>query len=74
MQLTDAQFDLIKGQFKNLKDRSPFYAKKFEGIDLGDIKTQADFEKLPFTDSLSFWDETREPSPVSLSVRFSLFR
>ena len=36
MQLTDEQFNLIKEQFKTLKDRSPFYAKKFEDIDLSD--------------------------------------
>ena len=46
MQLTDEQFNLIKEQFKTLKDRSPFYAKKFEDIDLSDVQTQADFAKL----------------------------
>ncbi len=50
MQLTDEQFDLLKAQFKTLKERSPFYAKKFEGIDLTDVQTQADFEKLPFSE------------------------
>ncbi len=50
MQLTDEQFDLLKAQFKTLKERSPFYAKKFEGIDLSDVQTQADFEKLPFSE------------------------
>ena len=50
MQLTDEQFDLLKTQFKTLKERSPFYAKKFEGIDLTDVQTQADFEKLPFSE------------------------
>ena len=50
MQLTDEQFDLLKTQFKTLKERSPFYAKKFEGIDLSDVQTQADFEKLPFSE------------------------
>ena len=29
MQLTDEQFDLLKTQLKTLKERSPFYAKKF---------------------------------------------
>ena len=29
MQLTDEQFSLLKDQFRTLKDRSPFYAKKF---------------------------------------------
>lgn len=48
MELTTEQFDLIKEEFKTLKDRSPFYAKKFEGIDLSDVQTQEDFEKLPF--------------------------
>ena len=50
MQLTDEQFDLLKTQFKTLKERSPFYEKKFEGIDLSDVQTQADFEKLPFSE------------------------
>ena len=43
MELTKEQFDLIKEEFKTLKDRSPFYAKKFEGIDLSDVQTHADF-------------------------------
>ena len=47
MQMTTEQFDLIKKQFTTLKDRSPFYAKKFEGIDLADVQTQKDFEQLP---------------------------
>ena len=50
MELTDEQFSLIKEQFKTLKERSPFYAKKFEGIDLSDVQTQEDFEKLPFSE------------------------
>ena len=50
MQLTDEQFSLLKDQFRTLKDRSPFYAKKFEDIDLSDVQTQADFEKLPFSE------------------------
>ena len=50
MQLTDEQFSLLKDQFRTLKDRSPFYAKKFEGSDLADVQTQADFEKLPFSE------------------------
>lgn len=50
MQLTDEQFAVLKESFKTLKDRSPFYAKKFDGIDLTDVQTQADFEKLPFSE------------------------
>lgn len=44
------QLETIKKQFETLKNRSVFYAKRFDGIDLRDVETQADFEKLPFTD------------------------
>ena len=46
MQMQPAQLEAITKELATLKERSPFYAKRFEGIDLGDIKTQADFEKL----------------------------
>ena len=65
MQLTDEQFNLIKEQFKTLKDRSPFYAKKFEGIDLADVQTQADFEKLPFSEKA----DLREAYPLGIASR-----
>ena len=60
MELTDEQFSLIKEQFKTLKERSPFYAKKFEGIDLSGIQTQEDFEKLPFSEKA----DLREAYPL----------
>ena len=50
MDMSQAQFEAITKKLSNLKECSPFYAKKFDGIDLGDIKSQADFEKLPFTE------------------------
>ena len=37
MQLTNDQFALIKQQFATLKERSAFYAAKFEGIDLSSL-------------------------------------
>ena len=64
MELTDEQFSLIKEQFKTLKERSPFYAKKFEGIDLSDIRTQEDFEKLPFSEKA----DLREAYPLGLAA------
>ena len=64
MQLTDTQFALIKEQFKTLKDRSPFYAKKFADIDLTDVQTQADFEKLPFSEK----NDLREVYPLGLQA------
>ena len=48
MEMTKEQLELITNQLATIKERSPFYAKKFEGIDVADVRTQADFEKLPF--------------------------
>ena len=64
MELTKDQFDLIKEQFKTLKERSPFYAKKFEGIDLSDVQTPADFQKLPFSEKA----DLREVYPLGLAA------
>lgn len=58
------QLKLITDQFKDLKDRSPFYAKKFEGIELGDVKTEADFKKLPFSEK----DDLRHVYPLGLAA------
>lgn len=64
MQMTDEQLDLIKTQFRTLKDRSAFYAKKFEGIDIADVSCQADFEKLPFSEK----DDLRAAYPLGLQA------
>lgn len=48
--MTEAQFDLIKKVLNSVGTTSGFYRKKFEGIDLASVKTQEDFEKLPFSD------------------------
>lgn len=64
MELKEEQFAVLKEQFKTLKDRSPFYAKKFEGIDLGDVQTQADFEALPFSEKA----DLRNAYPLGLAA------
>ena len=64
MELTTEQFDVLKEEFKTLKDRSPFYAKKFEGIDLSDVQTQEDFEKLPFSEKA----DLRDVYPLGLAA------
>ena len=64
MQMQPCQFQAITRQFATLKERSPFYARKFAGIDLGDIKTQSDFEKLPFTEKA----DLREAYPLGLAA------
>ena len=47
--MNESQFQGILKVLSGIKERSPFYAKKFEGIDLNQIKSQEDFEKLPFS-------------------------
>lgn len=64
MEMKPEQLELIKNQFKTLKDRSPFYAKKFEGIDLSDVQSQEDFEKLPFSEKA----DLREAYPLGLQA------
>lgn len=64
MELKEEQFAVLKEQFKTLKDRSSFYAKKFEGIDLSDVQTQADFEALPFSEKA----DLRDAYPLGLAA------
>lgn len=64
MELKEEQFAVLKEQFKTLKDRSPFYAKKFEGIDLSDVQTQPDFEALPFSEKA----DLRDAYPLGLAA------
>ena len=64
MEMTQEQLQMILKQFQDLKERSPFYAKKYEGIDLSQIKTQEDFQKLPFTEKA----DLREAYPMGLAA------
>ena len=64
MQMTPAQLDSITRQLATIKDASSFYAKKFADIDVADVRTQADFEKLPFTDKA----DLREAYPLGIAA------
>ena len=64
MKMTQEQLNIILKQFETLKDNSPFYAKKFKDIDLSQIKSQEDFEKLPFTEKA----DLREAYPMGLAA------
>ena len=44
--------------------RSPFYRKKFAGIDLADVRTWEDFERLPFTEKA----DLRDAYPLGLQA------
>lgn len=64
MKMKQEQFDLIKGQLERLTGQDGFYRKKFDGIDVGAIQSQEDFEKLPFT-----WKgDLREAYPLGLQA------
>ena len=64
MKMTEEQFNLIKAQLKKLTNQQCFYQKKLKGINIDDIKSQEDFEKLPFT-----WKgDLREAYPLGLQA------
>ena len=64
MRMNEYQREIITRLLMDIKERSPFYARKFEGIDLSQIKTQEDFERLPFTDKA----DLREAYPLGLAA------
>ena len=64
MQMTDEQLKLITTKLSTIKDCSPFYAEKFKDIDPTDVRTQKDFEKLPFSEK----DDLRRVYPLGLQA------
>ena len=54
----------IRAQMKRMKEAKGFYAKKLEGIEPEDIRSQEDFEKLPFSEKA----DLRDAYPLGLSV------
>ncbi|MDD6730633.1 MAG: phenylacetate--CoA ligase [Eggerthellaceae bacterium] len=64
MDMKPEQLAAIREQFKTLKGRSLFYAKKYADVDLADVRTQADFEQLPFTEKA----DLREAYPLGLAA------
>ncbi|WP_124101022.1 phenylacetate--CoA ligase [Ruminococcus sp. Marseille-P6503] len=64
MKMTETQFELIKKQLKKLTSQDCFYKRKLEGVDIDSIKSQEDFEKLPFT-----WKgDLRDAYPLGLQA------
>lgn len=64
MKMTETQFNLIKAQLKELTSKECFYKHKLEGINIDDIQSQEDFEKLPFT-----WKgDLRDAYPLGLQA------
>ena len=62
MKMKESQFLLIKEQLKKLTSKECFYKQKLEGVNVDQIQSQEDFEKLPFT-----WKgDLREAYPLGL--------
>lgn len=64
MKMKKEVLDQIKVQIKRVKAADGFYAKRLADIDIDDIKTQEDFEKLPFSEK----DDLREAYPLGLAA------
>lgn len=62
MRMNNYQAEAIFRELSTIKEKSPFYRRMFEGIDMSEIKTQEDFESLPFTDK----GDLREAYPLGL--------
>jgi len=64
MKMNEYQRENILNQLSTLKERSKFYAEKYKDIDVASIRTQEEFETLPFTDK----GDLREAYPLGLAA------
>ncbi len=64
MRMNGFQREILAGLMAEIKDRSPFYARKFADIDTSVPMTQEFFESLPFTDKA----DLREAYPLGLAA------
>jgi Coenzyme F390 synthetase len=64
MRMNDYQLDKITDMLSTIKEKSKFYGEKYSKLDLSKVKTQADFEKLPFTDKA----DLRDAYPLGLAA------
>lgn len=64
MKMKQQQFEQIKAQLQKLTGQEGFYREKLKGIDIEAIKSQEDFEKLPFTNK----SDLREAYPLGLQA------
>jgi len=64
VRMNEYQREMILRELSTLKSHIPFYAKKYKDIDIEKIRTQEDFESLPFTDK----GDLREAYPLGLAA------
>ena len=62
--MTEQRFLELKEVLRRTMKSSPFYQKKFSGIDLNQIQSAEDFEALPFSDKA----ELRNAYPLGLQA------
>lgn len=62
MKMKEVQFEQIKKQLTRLAGTQTFYGKKLENIDINQIQSQEDFEKLPFSEK----KDLRDAYPLGL--------
>ncbi|MDR2698374.1 MAG: phenylacetate--CoA ligase family protein, partial [Candidatus Methanoplasma sp.] len=62
MRMNDYQIEKITGILSTIKEKSRFYKDKFGDMDLSKVRTQEDFEKLPFTGK----EDLRDAYPLGL--------
>jgi phenylacetate-CoA ligase len=64
MNMKPAQLELITAQLKMLAASDGFYGHKLRGVNVGAIRTQEDFERLPLTSK----EDLREAYPLGLQA------
>jgi phenylacetate-CoA ligase len=64
MKMKQETLEQIKCQLRRVMKAGGFYAKLLDGIDLDTIKTQADFERLPFSEKA----DLRNAYPLGLAA------
>ena len=64
MKLTQKQIELVDAQVKRLIAGDSYYGKKYREMGITGVKSQEDFEKLPF----SFKDDLRNAYPLGIQA------
>lgn len=64
MKMSNETLEQIKVQMKRVKAAGGFYAKRLAEVDVDSIKSQEDFEKLPFSEKA----DLRDAYPLGLSA------
>lgn len=64
MHMKPDTLNLLKTQLATIKDKSPFYSKKYADLDPSEVQNQLDFEQLPFTTK----DDLRSAYPLGLAA------